>query len=314
MQMIDANEVHARLPYDALIPALTRFHEGRMPMAVTHVEDDPAGSANRFVTLPGWMADTLIVVKMVGVFPGNRDRNPPLGTVLGAVAAFDVDTGAPVLVADGEAMTYRKTAAISGVGASLLAPPAPRELLVVGAGGLAWHAVMAHRAARPSLTRVRIWNRTAERAEALAATLRDEGLAAEVAPDLDSAVACADVISCVTMSTVPLVRGALLKPGAHLDLIGAYLPHMREADDDAMRRGRLYTCSSREWENIGELALPVASGALKWSDIRGDLFQLVQGNAEGRQSRDDITVFKNLGGVHQDIFTTVFLRDVLAQG
>jgi ornithine cyclodeaminase len=259
--------------------------------------------------LPGWLGDRLIVVKMVGVFPANRDRDPPIGSVLGAVAAFDAETGAPVLVADGEAMTYRKTAAISGLGTALLAPPEPRELLVVGAGGLGPHVALAHMAARPSITRVRIWNRTPQRAEALAAGLRAQGIAAEAAPDLDAAVTEADVISCVTMSRAPLVKGVLLKPGAHLDLVGAYLPDMREADDDAMRRGSVYTCCDRGRDEVGELTLPVAAGALCWEDIRGDAFGLVQGRDLGRSTEDEITVYKNIGGAHQDVFTAVILKN-----
>ena len=166
MQVFDAEEVHRLLPYETLIPALQRMHEGEIPEGDGVYTSDPAGTGNMFVTLPGWLGGRLIVVKMVGVFPANRDRDPPIGSVLGAVAAFDAETGAPVLVADGEAMTYRKTAAVSGLGTALLAPPEPRELLVVGAGGLSPHVAMAHIAARPSIARVRIWNRTAARAEA----------------------------------------------------------------------------------------------------------------------------------------------------
>ncbi|MEQ9261310.1 MAG: ornithine cyclodeaminase [Roseovarius sp.] len=308
MQMFDADAVHRLLPYEMLIPALKEMHEGEMPAGDGVYTDDPTGAGNMFVTLPGWLGGRLIVVKMVGVFPANRDRDPPIGSVLGAVAAFDAETGAPVLVADGEAMTYRKTAAISGLGTALLAPPEPKDLLVVGAGGLGPHVAMAHMAARPSIERVRIWNRTASRAEALAAKLRAQGITAEAAPDLDAAVAEADVISCVTMSRAPLVKGALLKPGAHLDLVGAYLPEMRETDDEAMRRGAVYTCSDRGRDEVGELVLPVAAGALRWEDIRGDAFGLVQGRDTGRMSDDQITVYKNIGGAHQDVFTTAILK------
>lgn len=308
MQMFDAEAVHRLLPYKTLIPALKDMHAGEMPVGDGVYTDDPAGTGNMFVTLPGWLGGRLIVVKMVGVFPANRDRDPPIGSVLGAVAAFDAETGAPVLVADGEAMTYRKTAAISGLGTALLARAKPRDLLVVGAGGLGPHVAMAHMAARPTITRVRIWNRTASRAVALADRLRAQGIAAEAAPDLDAAVADADVISCVTMSRSPLVKGALLKPGAHLDLVGSYLPDMREADDDAMRRGEVYTCCDRGREEVGELLLPVASGALSWDDIRGDAFGLVQGRDTGRVSDDQITVYKNIGGAHQDVFTAAILK------
>lgn len=310
MLMLDAETVHRLLPYDSLIPALRKMHEGEMPAGDAVYTDDPTGQDNMFVTLPGWLGGQLIVVKMVGVFPGNRDRDPPLGSVLGAVAAFDQETGAPLFVADGEAMTYRKTAAISGLGAALLAPPEPETLLVVGAGGLGPHVAMAHLAARPSLSRVRIWNRTSVRAEALAASFREIGIPAHVAPDLDEAVSEADVITCVTMARDPLVKGTLLKPGAHLDLVGSFRPDMREADDAAIRRGTVYTCCTRGREDVGELTLPIASGALKWDDIPGDAFDLVQGRVAGRTEDDEITVFKNIGGAHQDVFTAVALKQL----
>ena len=308
MHMFDAESVHRLLPYEELIPALMEMHEGEMPVGDGVYTDDPEGTGNMFVTLPGWLGGRLIVVKMVGVFPANRDRNPPMGSVLGAVAAFDAENGAPVFVADGEAMTYRKTAAISGLGTALLAPPKPRKLLIVGAGGLGPHVAMAHITARPSISSLRIWNRTAPRAEALAADLRAQGIRAEASQDLDAAVAEADVISCVTMSRKPLVKGALLKPGAHVDLVGAYLPDMREADDDTMRRGTVFTCCDRGRDEVGELTLPVATGALSWDDIRGDAFGIVQGRNTGRSSENEITVYKNIGGAHQDVFTSVILK------
>ena len=306
--MFDAETIHQLLPYEVLIPALQKMHEDEMPAGDGVYTKDPSGADNMFVTLPGWLNGQLIVVKMVGVFPANRDRDPPMGSVLGAVAAFDAETGAPILVADGEAMTYRKTAAISGLGTALLAPPTPRELLVVGAGGLGPHVAMAHIAARPSISRVRIWNRTVSRAEALAALLCAQGIEAKVEADLDAAVAEADVISCVTMSRAPLVKGALLKPGAHLDLVGSYLTDMRETDDDAMRRGSVYTCCDRGREEVGELTIPIASGALSLDDIQGDAFDLVQGRRSGRVSAKEITLFKNIGGAHQDVFTAAILK------
>ena len=310
MQLFNAETVHKLLPYDALIPALHKMHEGEIPSGNSVHMKDPSGADNMFVTLPGWLSGQLIVVKMVGVFPNNRERKPPLGSVLGAVAAFNAKTGAPILVADGEAMTYRKTAAISGLGTAQLAPPNPRNLLIVGAGGLAQHVAMAHIAARSSIRQVHIWNRTVSNANTLAAKLNGQGIDARVASSLDSVVPEADIISCVTMSDEPLVRGALLKPGSHLDLVGSYLPHMRETDDDAMRRGSVYTCCDRGREDIGELTMPIASGALRMADIKGDAFDLAQGRSAGRESPEEITIFKNIGGAHQDVFTTVVLKQI----
>lgn len=303
MQFLDADAVHRALPYPALIAALRAAHEGAMPLVDCMVQEDPAGQGNQFITLPGWIPGGLIAVKMVGVFPANRDLAPPQASVQGLVAAFDATTGAPRLTADGEAMTFRKTAADSGLGSALLARSEAEELLVLGAGGLGPHAVMAHMAARPSLRRVRLWNRTPARAEALARRFRAEGLDTSAVTELDAAVQTADIVSCVTMSETPLVKGALLKPGAHLDLVGAYLPHMREADDCAMTRGRLFVDTHDGREDAGDLVQPVEGKALRWSDIRGDLFDLVQGRVPGRESDEDVTVFKNVGGAHLDVFT-----------
>ena len=117
-----------------------------------------------------------------------------------------------------------------------------------------------------------------------------------------------DIISCATMSNEALVKGPPLKSGSHFDLVGSYLPHILEADDDAMRRGSVYTCCDRGREDVDELTMPLASGALHMADIKGDSFDLAKGCAPGRASPDEITVFKNIGGDHQDIFTTAIQK------
>jgi ornithine cyclodeaminase len=312
MLVFDAKAVHEALPWPALIEALRKAHEGEMPMSSVVLQDDPKGSGNLFVTLPGWIPGGLIGVKMVGVFSGNVNLDPPQPSVQGLVAAFDGRTGAPRMVADGAAMTARKTAGDSALGSFLLARTDAKNLLVVGAGALAPHVAHAHSAARPSIQNIAIWNRTPARAESVASKLREQGLNATAATDLDTAVSQADVISCVTMSDAPLVKGALLLPGAHLDLIGGYLPTLRETDDDAMRRGSIFVDTRRGMEGAGDLAQPVANGAIAWTDIRADLFQLVQGQLPGRQCDEEITVYKNVGGAHLDLFTAAALLERLA--
>lgn len=204
-------------------------------------------------------------------------------------------------------MTFRKTAADSALGASYLARDNADTLLVVGAGGLAPHMIEAHCTVRPSLRRVLVWNRTAERASALARDFRSKGLAVEAVEDLDRAVPQADIISCVTMSTAPLVRGALLKEGAHLDLVGAYREDMREADDEAIVRGVLFVDTRNGMEGAGDLRQPVDHGLRSWNDIRADLYDLATGRAPGRTDNGQITVFKNVGGGHLDLFTAAHL-------
>lgn len=309
MKVFDAAAVHAALPWSYLIEALAKAHCGDMPVSDVVVQQDPRGTGNQFITLPGWVPGGPIAVKMVGVFPSNETLSPAQANVQGLVAMFDGATGAPLLIADGAAMTARKTAGDSALGASLLARDDAEALLVVGAGALAPHFAAAHLAARPSLRRVLIWNRTAPKAEAVAARLRSDGIDADAADDLDAAVAQADVITCVTMSDQPLVKGALLKPGSHLDLVGAYMTSLRETDEAALRRGRIFVDTRQGMRNTGDLGQALASGAVTPQDVVADLFDLAQGRCAGRQSLEEITIFKNVGGAHLDVFTAIALSE-----
>ena len=309
MKVFDAAAVHAALPWSTLIEALSQAHRGAMPVSDVVVQNDPAGSGNQFITLPGWVPGGPIAVKMVGVFPGNEKLSPPQPNVQGLVAMFDGETGAPLLVADGAAMTARKTAGDSALGASLLAREDAEVLLVVGAGALAPHFAAAHMAARPSLKRVLVWNRTISKAEAVAVELRRDGVDAQAVADIDGAVASADVITCVTMSDRTLVKGALLKPGTHLDLVGAYMTSLRETDDEALARARIFVDTRRNMENTGDLGPALASGLVAAGAIAGDHFDLAQGRAQGRISADEITIFKNVGGAHLDVFTAIALNN-----
>ncbi|RWD73622.1 ornithine cyclodeaminase [Mesorhizobium sp.] len=311
MRVFDAAAVHAALPWPFLIEALRKAHLGSMPASDVVVQSDPAGGEAQFITLPGWAPGGPIAVKMVGVFPQNAALRPPQPAVQGLVALFDGATGAPLLSADGAAMTARKTAADSALGSSILARRDVADLLIVGAGALAPHFAEAHLAARPSLRRVTIWNRTAARAEAVAAQLRENGIDAAASEDLEGCLARADVVSCVTMSDKALVKGALLRPGTHLDLVGAYLPTLREADDTALARGTIFVDSRNNMKSGGDLSQAVASGAITWETVKADLFELVQGKRQGRTRADQITVFKNNGGAHLDLFTASALSQTL---
>ncbi len=309
MQFIPGADVHRLLPYAGLVQALRVAHRGA-PVAtnVSHLKE-PEGS-NVFLALSAWRPRAAISVKLVGVFPGNVALDPPQPSVQGIVAMFDAQTGAVMLAADGAAMTERKTAADSALGVDLLARRDARTMLVVGAGALAPHVVEAHLSVRPSINRVLIWNRAPGRAQALVARLSHPGVAIDWAPDLDAAVAAADIISCVTMSEAPLVKGALMRPGAHLDLIGAYTPQMRESDDEAMRRGRIFMDNAKGMASSGDLASPLRDGVITPADIIADLWALcAEGAGPGRRSADEITVYKNIGGSHLDLFTIAWLRD-----
>jgi ornithine cyclodeaminase len=311
MRFVDAATVHRLLDYPGLAAALRQAHCGGQPVTDRFVMQEPPHAANAFLGLGAWAPGEAIAVKLVGVFPANLSRDPPQPSVQGVVVLFDGGTGGAVLAADGAAMTERKTLADSALGADLLARPDVERLLVVGAGALAPHAIMAHKAVRPSLREALIWNRTRSRAEALAERLEVPGIRIGVASDLDAAVAAADVICCVTMSAEPLVKGALLKPGAHVDLIGGYTPDMREADDETIRRGRVFMDSRAGHDHAGDVIRPIERGLLRAADIV-DLWDLCPGRAAGRRGADEITVYKNIGGAHLDLFTIRHLQRRLA--
>jgi ornithine cyclodeaminase len=245
---------------------------------------------------------------MVTILPGNAEIGGGPPSVQATYQLFEGKTGQPVAVLDGTALTLRKTAADSGLGARLLAREDVRTLVMFGAGALAPHLIGAHLAVRPSLARVLVWNRSAPRRDRLLADLQARGIAAEAADDLEAAVRTADVVSAATMATEPLVRGAWLKAGAHVDLVGAYQPTMREADDEAVRRARIHVdFRGSTLEEAGDLTQPLAAGVISETDILGDLFELCQGRAPGRQSADEITLYKNGGGSHLDLFSAEFL-------
>jgi ornithine cyclodeaminase/alanine dehydrogenase-like protein (mu-crystallin family) len=311
MRVIDATTVHRLLDYAPLVAALAAAHREAPPLVGRSLLEPPPGAGRigeGFLVLPAWAHGRAFGVKMVTIVPGNAELADGPPTVQAVYQLFEGVTGRPVAVIDGTALTLRKTAADSGLGAKLLARTDAKTLLMIGAGALAPHLIGAHLAVRPALERVLVWNRSAPRRDRLLAELARQGIAAEASDDLEAAVRAADVISAATLASAPLVRGAWLRPGTHVDLVGAYTPTMREADDEAMRRARVHVDyrGSTVGES-GELIQPIASGAITEQDVLGDLFDLCQGRTPGRRAADEITLFKNGGGSHLDLFTAEFL-------
>jgi ornithine cyclodeaminase len=303
--IIDADEVAARAPYADLVAAFEAGH--RAPSAACErLVYGPDGDPRRFMALPAWQtggdAGGAIGIKLVTVFPDNPQAGLP--SVQAVVLLFDGETGHVLAMIDGTELTYRKTASDSALGSQLLSRHDSRTLLMIGAGGLAEHLIAAHRAVRPSIDRVVIWNRTPNKAEVLV----DAGVADDVVDDLDAAVHDADVISTATMTRAPLIRGALLRPGTHVDCVGAFLPDHREVDDDVVTRAEIFV-DSREAavHESGDLVIPTAAGTIEPDAVRADLFQLCRGEHPGRSGPDAITMFENGGGGHLDLMTAQFL-------
>ena len=298
MRIVTGNDIRSVCSWPFAVEALRAGH--LMPPA--DLRDSLIEQAGRkMLVRTAWIPGLASGVKAVTIYPDNPSATPPMPSVQGQVLLFDEARGDVVAVLEGVDLTAWKTAGDSALGASCLARQDAATMLMVGAGSMARPLIDAHRTMRPSLERVLVWNRGRERAEALAQALADDGIAAEIATDLDEAVSRADLISSATMSTEPLIRGAALKPGAHVDLVGAYTPSMREADDAALTRGRLFVDSfATTVGHIGEVMIPMQAGVISRDDIEGDLHALVHGRVS-RHSPDEITLFKNGGGAHLDV-------------
>ena len=247
-----------------------------------------------------WITGLGSLVKVGTITAGNAAAGLP--TVNGIVTLFDDVTGEPRVLLDFHLVTKWKTAGDSLLAAQRLARRDSRNFLLVGAGTVARSMVEAYGSQFPD-ARFTVWNRGRAGAERMAADV--PGLM--IADDLEAAVRAADVICTATMATEPLVRGAWLQPGQHLDLIGAYTPAMREVDDDAMARARVFVdARGTTVHHIGELMAPLASGAMTEADVVADFYDM---GAFVRRSEDEITIAKNGGGAHLDLMTAVYIRE-----
>ena len=290
--VLTREDVEPLLDWGALADALAEGHRGNRAEVgdqFLHRGEDT------LLSRAAWIDGLGIAVKSVSVFPGNPAQGRP--SIHGALLLFDDTTGEVEAVVDNRLVTRWKTAADSLLGARLLARADARHLLILGAGPVAESLVEAYRSHWPDM-RISLWNRTPEKARDLA-----ERLDLTPVTDLEAAVAEADIVAKATMARAPVLKGDWLRPGQHVDLIGAFTADMREADDTALRRARLFV-DSRETtlDHIGELKIPLAAGAISREDVLGDLYDLCNG-ASGRQSDDDITLYKNGGGAHLDLMT-----------
>lgn len=250
-----------------------------------------------------WIKGLGIGIKTATIFPRNSTRVPPLPNIQAIVTLFDDETGAPVALLDGTLVTKWKTAADSVLGARLLARPDSKVLLIIGAGAVAASLVEAYSEIFPGLERVLIWNRTRGKARELAATANNGKPLVESVEDLASTVGQADIVASATLSTEPIIKGEWVSPGTHVDLIGAFRPDMREADDALIKKAELFVdCRETAIHDVGELCIPIGNGIIAEQDIRGDLYDLCNG-APGRTSPRAITAYKNAGGAHLDLMT-----------
>jgi ornithine cyclodeaminase/alanine dehydrogenase-like protein (mu-crystallin family) len=301
MLQLDAPQVAARLDRGPLIDALMRaFQEDyQVPERQHYAVGGTQNPKDTLLIMPAWRVGGCLGVKLATIFPGNARRGE--SAVHATYALFDAATGLPLAVLDGTELTRRRTAAASALAARYLAPADASRLLMVGTGGLAAHVIESYAAVRP-ISSVRVWGRRMEAALTVARGFADHPYEVEAVSELQAAVRWADIISCATLAQTPIVHGAWLRPGQHLDLIGSFTPAMREADDDALQSACIYVDTrAGALAESGELLHGFASGVISAADIRGELSELVRGSVAGRGAAGEITLFKSVGCAIEDL-------------
>ena len=301
MRVITAARLQAVLDYPSLIDGIDDAFRDRIevPARYHHTVPVDGEAEGTLLVMPAWRRGDFLGVKVVTVFPGNRQRDLP--SVMGSYLLLGGATGEPLALIDGPELTARRTAAASALASRYLSRADSRRLLMVGTGVLAPHLVRAHASARP-IREVAIWGRTAANAERLARELDGGDMRVSAVSDLEVAAGVADVISCATLATTPLIAGAWLRPGQHLDLVGGFRPDMREADDGAVKRATVFVDTrAGALEEAGDMVDPIGRGVITEEDVLGDLFDLARGRHPGRGGDDEITLFKSVGTALEDL-------------
>lgn len=288
-----AADLSAALPYALLIEALgrdlKRDRDIASPLRISH---DVSERADKLLTMPSWEEGKLIGIKLVTIFSGNSAIGKP--GVQGVYAVFDGQDGAPKAIFDGTELTLRRTAALGALASKYLSDANAVRMLVMGTGALALHLARAHAAIR-RWDSISIWGRSFDKANALAETLRAEGLPASAVESAEAAAREAGVIACATSTVEPILRSDWVSPGTHVNLMGSYAPHMQEAEAALIARAKGFVDNrSAVLSEAGDIMVPIRDGLIDESWIRADISDLARG-ARPELGPDDITVFKSVG-------------------
>jgi ornithine cyclodeaminase/alanine dehydrogenase-like protein (mu-crystallin family) len=317
MRFIDAETIEARLSYPRLVDVLeTAFRDGVIapPRHHHHVPLGDRRPAATWLLMPAIsaartadgdvVAGPYMGMKSVTVFPDNSARSGK-PAIAGMYLLLSTETGETLAILDATRLTVWRTAAASALAARYLARADTRCMLMVGAGALAPYLIRAHASVRP-IQEVMVWNRSPASAEAVAAAFKGSALKVRAVSDLEAAVRQADLISTATLSTDPLVRGDWLKPGTHVDCVGAYRSGMRETDDTLVKQARVYVDTyAGAFGEAGDILQPIAAGVIGKDHVRAELAELVKGPALARSTNAETTLFKSVGASLEDLAAAI---------
>jgi ornithine cyclodeaminase/alanine dehydrogenase-like protein (mu-crystallin family) len=302
LRVIDAEEVAARLTYDACIPlmreAMIALSQGRTRQLLRGIID--LDRSNAFGVMPGALDDGPFGAKLVSVFPGNVAKSGL--SHQGLVLLFDPDTGAPAAVIDAGELTAIRTAAASAAATDALARADAHTLAVLGTGEQARRHVEAIRRIRP-IARVTIWGRDPDKAAALAETL-----GAEVAPDVRTAVEAADIVCTTTAAPEPVLFSGQVADGTHLNLVGSSRAGAAEIDNALVARARFFADHRDGVLAQGaEFLNAKAAGLVDDAHVLGEIGEVMAGTLPGRLGPADVTAYKSLGSIVQDLAAAAWL-------
>ena len=292
--------VAARLDYPSLVATLRdTFRTGcTTPQRHHHTVDVPGSESATLLLMPAWATGRYLGIKIARVFPGNAALNK--ASVSADYLLCDATDGRTLALIDGEELTARRTAATSVLAAAYLARRDAQRLLIVGTGKIAQHLARAYCTCFASISTLTIWGRSQANARRLADQLKGAAAKVVTTDDLEQAIAGADIISCATLTTTPLIKGAWLRKGQHVDLVGGFRPEMREADDDAVAKANVFVDTWAAVDEAGDLVHPLGTGILRRADIV-DLATLAKAPDHPADNQSKVTLFKSTGAAIEDL-------------
>lgn len=299
---ISRTQLESVLNYGPLIEVLRNAFRSdyTVPMRHHHDYKNPKeGEDSTLLLMPAWEAGAYLGVKIVTVSPNNGKYDLP--SIQGMYVLHDAHKGSPLALMDAPTLTARRTAAASALAADYLAHPQSKTLLMVGTGRLAPELIQAHCSVRP-IEQVYVWGRNSKKAALIVDQFKQANFIIKAVDSIEANIADADIISCATLSPTPLVLGKWLRAGQHVDLVGAYRPHMREADDEVIRQSSIFVDTyAGATKECGDIAIPLQTGVLEKTAIKADLFELAKNQKTGRIDHQEITCFKSVGHALEDL-------------
>jgi len=315
MLNISAETVNKALDFPELIDRLAVNFAADItvpPRLHFDMENPKASRETTLLMMPAWQAGDVAGIKLVTVAPDNADKGLP--SILGTYILLDVDTGAMKAMMDAPSLTAKRTAAASALASRFLSREDSETLLMIGTGTLSPQLIQAHASVRP-IKKVFVWGRSIAKAEAVIEQVSHLDIQFTAVDDIESVIAEADIISCATLSQEPLVFGKWLKPGQHIDMVGAYRPDMREMDDACLVGNKLFVDNFEgALRETGDIAIPLREGVISREDVLADLFALSRKEYTVERTSEDITVFKSVGHALEDLTAATLVAEFVEQG